>query len=314
MTESKCNELCNPAEGNGKTSPRDHGKWTTRSWRPAQSPTWSSCHIRDSDPQRKGWGPDILILILLPWRYEHFLLLDRHPQVSFLTFWFCMLRSYCAPMVGVRVSFLTVKTWNITLLIQICRWLLLCLGHTQHYSPDSLSVLSVPVPYTRWRFSHIWKSSRSAVLSEQSWLERSQFCLEFSPERNRRQASTIRCNYIIHCNDRHQMIPFFFFKEREILTFHQSSLESSRRVIMSPGLGWKVDELGEKAEGDKTTTKKMLLKSWKQRFFIYTNDPKTQTSGNEVNMTFTSSPHSWRQPCYILSASNICRAVLKNNS
>lgn len=79
-----------------------------------------------------------------------------------------------------------------------------------------------------------------------------------------------------------------FFKEREILTFHQSSLESSRRVIMSPGLECKVNELGEKAEGDKTTTKCYLEVG--SNISIDTNDPKIHR--NQVNMTFTSSSHS----------------------
>lgn len=43
-----------------------------------------------------------------------FPLVDRHHPVSFLTFWFCMLRSYCTHMVGVSISFLKVKTWNMT--------------------------------------------------------------------------------------------------------------------------------------------------------------------------------------------------------
>jgi hypothetical protein len=41
---------------------------------------------------------------------------------------------------------------------------------------------------------------------------------------------------------------FFLFKVTEILTFHQSSLESSRRVIMSPGLKQRMDELDREVE------------------------------------------------------------------
>ena len=48
-------------------------------------------------------------------------------------------------------------------------------------------------------------------------------------------------NCSIHGNYSYQAI---FLKEKEILTFHQSSLESSRRVIMSPGLKWRMNELG----------------------------------------------------------------------
>lgn len=74
--------------------------------------TGVAAHIRDQWSSEKSMGtrrphPVAMTLCTFP-------LVDRHHPVSFLTFWFCMFRSYCTHMVGVRISFLKVKTWNMT--------------------------------------------------------------------------------------------------------------------------------------------------------------------------------------------------------
>lgn len=152
-----------PSARNNKVFLRDYEKLTMHWWRPAQSPKWSRCPHRRPAVLREKHQAQIDVLTLLPQCYVHFLLwrdttkwASEHSGFAGLDFttlhnttrvsiFFSQSEHFDYDPIHSDLCMLLCLLMTVSLF-----WSYLVCACTL-YSPDSPSVSSAPVLYTRGR-------------------------------------------------------------------------------------------------------------------------------------------------------------------